>query len=391
MGETKKRGERCIAYLNACKSINKRWNGQQGLGLAELLVASGLIAILLAALTKGIENFSKSGRKIETSTNLNAIKAQITSAVDCPKTMAGRAPGNACPSPEYIDLKSAIGGVVISRSGQRIGEWTVLAQCDSTGIAVRAAKLINGPANFSNTEPGNFRADEMDQNLRYSFTGHPKAALFSPALGSPAASLCGAWFGGARGSEIKMCGADELMKGINVTTGEPVCDKVPASGGGGTLGYFACPTGQVMSGINGNQPICRAEGGVTASCPIGSVLSGIVENAPVCKQIGAGDLITSTQVVVASNVSCNSAYLPENDPSSWSIATCPADYKLTGGGATTDGIAPTSIGPFAPKKSQPYGADLNSWGVYMSNKVTSQMMSGGMVAVCYKAFAVCSK
>jgi hypothetical protein len=222
---------------------------EEGLGLIEVVIALGFLTIVFAGLSKAVTYLSKSAQKIDASVDLTSIRAQIAGSVDCPKTMAGRTPGGACPSATYIDLRNAMNGVVVSKDGQTIAPWTVLAQCDPSGITVRAAKLVKGKADFNNTDPANFRSDEMNANLPYSFTGHPKAALFAPNPTNPSSGLCGAWFGGTHRSQVKLCGSGEVMTGMDMTKGEPVCAKAPSL-------PSSCPqTGSVLT-WNGSGFVC---------------------------------------------------------------------------------------------------------------------------------------
>ena len=215
--------------------MKKCFGTELGLGLIEMVIAAGLGVLVVAGVTVGVNSTSRAGRKVESSVDLVAIKSQLVSSVDCGRTMAGRTPGNACPTPTYIPLKNALNSNVVGAGGQKFGDWTILAQCSSAGIDVRAAKLIGGAANFSNTTAANFKPDEMNRNLSYSFdvsmtTGHPKSQLFRPDLANPSTGLCGAWFGGAAGDNKIECGPNEVMKGVNLTMGTPICYPIPSCG-----------------------------------------------------------------------------------------------------------------------------------------------------------------
>lgn len=256
-----------------------------GLSLAEMVIALALLTFVLAGLTKWLSLHFKSAQKLDSGVDLTSIRAQISSSINCPRTMAGRTPGSPCPSATYIDLRNSTDGVIVGKNGQRIGPWTVLAQCDPSGITVRAAKLIKGQADFSNTDPANFRADEMNADLPYSFTGHPKAALFTPDPNNPSVSMCGAWFGGTPGSQVKQCDANEFMTGLDMMTGKPVCAKAP------TLPPSCPGSGSVLT-WNGSSFVCTNPETLKISSEFHNIsineLSSLIEtNLPSCPDLVA--------------------------------------------------------------------------------------------------------
>jgi hypothetical protein len=131
----------------------------------------------------------RTASKADTAMDLVAIKAKVTTGVDCNLTLI-----TPCVNGSYIPLKTGSNKDLIAAGGTLIGRFLVRARCVNTpglqGIDVRAAALSTaGMANagallFEAKDTSWFRADEMNQNLPYSWS-HPKSSLTAAAPGIP--------------------------------------------------------------------------------------------------------------------------------------------------------------------------------------------------------------
>jgi hypothetical protein len=229
-----------------------RNSSQSGLGLLEVVLAAGLGTIVIAALMLSMQKMARFNKKVESSTDLSAVRSRLAEAVNCTATFqAASLPlGNPCPAGGYIDLRASGGQMVVPSGGLKVGQWTVRAYCKSSdgSLDIRAAKLRPGaPAGADNwrtgtVDPANFLRDEMDSNTAnasatYSWN-HPKSRLF--ATGS--AGLCSNWFSGTPGGQCS--GPGEYVKSIDFNNNKAICGTVPTCGGGNALRFdgsmFSC-------------------------------------------------------------------------------------------------------------------------------------------------------
>jgi hypothetical protein len=225
---------------------------EAGIGLMEVIVAAGLGTIVIAALMISMQKMSRFNKKVESSTDLSAIRSRLAEAVNCTKTFqtAGLPLGNPCPAGGYINLLASGGQMVVPLAGLVVGPWTVRAYCRSSdgSLDIRAAKIRPGaPAGSEDwrtgtVDPANFLRDEMDGNLAnasgaYSWN-HPKSRLF--ATGS--AGLCSNWFSGTPGGHCS--GPGEFVKSIDFNSNTAICGTVPTCPAGNALRFdgstFSC-------------------------------------------------------------------------------------------------------------------------------------------------------
>ncbi len=230
--------------------MNSKRPHEQGMGIIEIMVAAVIGILVVGAISTSLKKSSDFTKKIGTLSDLEIVKAQIASSIDCSNTFMTRTIGNPCPSQVNLDLVSKSGTTVAAANGSTvIGRWNVKPSCDPSGLTVKAA-LKNG---------GQFVKDEMNSNLLYDWD-HPKALLFGArADGKPNAMLCEHWFKPPNVSaETSYCAEPgQFIKSINKTTGEPVC---------GTFGELfaglSCEPGEVLEGFDSaGGPVCIASGG----------------------------------------------------------------------------------------------------------------------------------
>jgi hypothetical protein len=203
---------------------------QGGFGLAEVVIAGGLAAIIAAALMNMLSNTAKFSRKIGSSGDLIALRARLTDGVSCRQTFRTiGVPPNPCAVGAYVELRSENDGVLIPAAGGRIGDWTVRARCAAGGLDIRAARLTPGAtgaaldftgaynqSNFFSDEMGGQNAAVGNRPLRYDWD-HPKGRLFTAGLNG----LCPEWF--AAPATAVTCPGQQYMTGFNIMQGTPVC------------------------------------------------------------------------------------------------------------------------------------------------------------------------
>jgi hypothetical protein len=213
-------------------SVNIK-HSELGFGLTEVILASGLAAVLLAALSMGLRNSQSAARKINTDLDIVTVKGLIIQSVDCRQSFPS--PGNPpCTIGSNVELKRKDGAAIINVDESSIfTPWRVRARCTANGIRVSIA---------------NNRADEMNPNLIRDYN-HPKASLFE--AGAP--GLCLDRYAAAVGAVT--CAPGYIMRGVNFETQQPFCDPlssiVPACGAGQVLTFngtsFACVADRVRS------------------------------------------------------------------------------------------------------------------------------------------------
>lgn len=220
-----------------------RQRRQHGFGLVEAVIASALVGIIGLAVLKLIEATSGSSRKVSSSMDLVGIRANIQESVSCAASFPG-AGSPPCAAGTYITLRSKNNNVLVAAGGTPFGTWMVRAQCTATGIDLRAASILpahltnSAARNFNTTNDSFFRADEVANNLRYSWN-HPKARLFS---GNSSAGLCQHLFGGS--TVVVTCAPNQYLTGINFATNSVECETIPTCPAQTALSWngssFAC-------------------------------------------------------------------------------------------------------------------------------------------------------
>jgi hypothetical protein len=201
----------------------------QGSSLTAAIVASAIGASSLFFLSKGVSEMQASSKKTESNLDLNGIKVNLMTQVNCAETFGSRSATDPCPSGEYIDLKSANGRVLVSQDGSAWGKWTIRAFC-STELDVRAVQLLPGRdkksyTNFARrnvaSDKSVFRKDELLKGTYYDFE-NPKSKIFGSGMGVP---LCGDRFGGtvSPGGTVPP-GGIILWSGGVIPAGWALCD-----------------------------------------------------------------------------------------------------------------------------------------------------------------------
>lgn len=239
-----------------------------GLGLTEIIIASGLIAALLFALTSGLVSGSKRARKLDAALDLSAVKMTVISKIDCKKTL--QAAPLCLTSNAYVPLKDATGAEFLPQAGGHVGIYAVRARCNSAaggGIEVRAARF--SPAgkaapdafNFdkASSKPEYFMTDEMSPSLRYDWL-HPKSIIMGRTTTADS-RLCAGGTAPTPTPSVSKCASDEIMQGFNFTTNTPVCTKLSTLAAPATMN---CPSGRVLAGWSAGIPNCVV---VQASAP----------------------------------------------------------------------------------------------------------------------------
>jgi hypothetical protein len=163
---------------------------ENGIGLAETMVAGFITILILLAISEGLSNINRFVRKLESTMDLLIIRITVVERVDCAQTIA--ASPTCTTGGGYVALKSAFGAYVVALNGTQIGKFLVRARCDvGGGIDVRAAKLT--PAgmlapdsidfDFATPSPTWYHRDEVDKVLLYNWA-HPKGRILSSVLGN---------------------------------------------------------------------------------------------------------------------------------------------------------------------------------------------------------------
>lgn len=162
---------------------------ESGIGIAEALISGAIGTALIAALLASMNSTMRSVSKADTSMELLAIKAKVTTGVDCSMTLP-----RPCVHDAAIPLLTGSRRELVSAGGTRFGKFLVLARCVNTpslqGIDVRAAVLTAaGMSNpdalrFNASDKSWFLADEMNRNLPYSWS-HPKSSLTGSTPAAP--------------------------------------------------------------------------------------------------------------------------------------------------------------------------------------------------------------
>lgn len=213
------------------------FRSQAGMSLLQVMIGTMLLTGLAAAGGRYFSSMSKSSRKLESSLDLSGIKAKLTEAINCKKTL--EAQPNCTTSNTYVSLKDDTGRDVVSASGTLIGSYTVRARCNpgtAGGIEVRAARLTaagSSNAAAKGYEANNsawFARDEVNASLPYDWK-HPKGMLFTAATGTTGDSrLCQEFFKGTTASAAVRCtNPGEMMVGFNPMTQTPICEPVAAA------------------------------------------------------------------------------------------------------------------------------------------------------------------
>lgn len=268
------------------------FRSQAGMSLLQVMIGTMLLTGLAAAGGRYFSSMSKSSRKLESSLDLSGIKAKLTEAINCKKTL--EAQPNCTTSNTYVSLKDDTGRDVVSASGTLIGSYTVRARCNpgtAGGIEVRAARLTaagSSNAAAKGYEANNsawFARDEVNASLPYDWK-HPKGMLFTAATGTTGDSrLCQEFFKGTTASAAVRCtNPGEMMVGFNPMTQTPICEpvskKVTSAGN--------CGAGLVMTGIVNGEPRCVPVSTMVSStgqCPAGQYMYAFVNGTPQCRVV----------------------------------------------------------------------------------------------------------
>jgi hypothetical protein len=184
-------------------------SSQSGVGLMEVIIGAGIGALVISGLTVSLRNSSEYQRKTESSIGRSVLEIDLSTGLNCNKTMEGRKMGAPCPKDQWIDLKSANGTVLVKADGStQKGGWSIRALCragSSGSLDIRVAKLskigqtVAAAKDFAASNPSWFLRDEVSKQLSYSWS-HPKANL---------QSVCQQWFGGS--SSVPSCSPNQVV------------------------------------------------------------------------------------------------------------------------------------------------------------------------------------
>ena len=298
---------------------------QRGLSLLGVLVACAILGIVAVSLSRMLGFSFVSQQSIVRKNDFEAIRQMVMSSISCDKTMAAIGdPATACSGTNgsVVALRNKSNGVIVNDSGShKIGKFTVVAKCFTSGLEIRAAALKPGATalvagsgggyEFSNN-PANFSPDPMTKKV--TAWDSPSSLVF-PAGSAP----CGSAFGGSSSTPTSTaCAPAQTITSIDFENKTFTCGK---SSFGGTFlwilkdnvniscqvpnpltGSCSCPTGFSSSvlfhfGPNFTSGYARWSASPTGSSPQWKSLAQIYYAYPSC--LGAGPPYTSTCGAIA--------------------------------------------------------------------------------------------
>ncbi len=111
--------------------------------MIEAIVGLAMLGILVVVMSQFLGNTNNTLKNTELESERLAAIASLRNKVSCSKTFVGAiaTPRTNCSSDKYIDVRDANDNVLISASGSTVGVWSVRAQCTSTGLEIRSARL----------------------------------------------------------------------------------------------------------------------------------------------------------------------------------------------------------------------------------------------------------
>lgn len=134
------------------KTFRRKTRYEQGLGIAEVLIAAAIGMALLGALAWQMRSMVSSSQTVSNLADLTLIKQNLSTNIDCKATATAISNIATCISGNaLVELKGKSGTTLVSKSDSaptQFANWTLRAECNSVGgVNIRVAKPKSGVTN----------------------------------------------------------------------------------------------------------------------------------------------------------------------------------------------------------------------------------------------------
>ena len=112
---------------------------EQGMSLVEIMISIALMSMLALSASKLLVANQYALKAVDLKVDLTAIKRMIGQNIDC-KASLPDVPTQACQLPQFIDLKTENGRILVANNGKagtRIDEWLIRSRC-----SVKAERIV---------------------------------------------------------------------------------------------------------------------------------------------------------------------------------------------------------------------------------------------------------